>query len=391
MTRAVRWLTWWIFVAGCSTDGASGSGGTGASGSGSGGSGHGGGGTSNAGQTGGGVAGLSGGGSSGVAGQTGGASGGGSAGASGAGGSTGPDILAATPPMGWNSWNKFGCNVSEDLIKSVADALVESGMKDAGYEFVNIDDCWQTSRAGDGTIVADPDRFPSGIQALADYVHGKGLKLGVYSDRGTTTCAGRPGSQDHETQDADTYAAWGVDYLKYDNCNASLDQKTQYQAMGAALTASGRPIVFSICAWAFADWAPETGQLWRTTGDISDSWGSVTGIIDQNEGLSQYASPGHWNDPDMLEVGNGGMTDTEYRSHFSLWAIMAAPLIAGNDVRSMSDASKAILTAPEIIAVDQDPLGKQGTRVLQNGELEVWSKVQSETGVRAVALFNRSA
>jgi alpha-galactosidase len=302
-----------------------------------------------------------------------------------------PSVLAATPPMGWNSWNRFGCDVSEDLIKGIADAMVSSGMKAAGYEYVNIDDCWQVGRADDGTIIADPARFPSGMTALADYVHGKGLKLGVYSDRGTATCAGRPGSQGYETKDAETYARWGVDYLKYDNCTAALDQKTQYETMRDALRASGRGIVFSICAWQFASWMPETGQLWRTTGDIRDNWESVCSILDVNANLAAFAEPGRYNDPDMLEVGNGNQTSTEYRAHFGLWAIMAAPLIAGNDVRSMSSETRDILTAPEIIAVDQDPAGNQGIRVRDDGDLEVWAKTQAAAGVRAVALFNRGA
>lgn len=300
-------------------------------------------------------------------------------------------ILAPTPPMGWNSWNRFGCNVSESLIKGIADAMVSSGMKEAGYQYVNIDDCWQVSRDSSGTIVADAARFPSGIAGLASYVHGKGLKLGVYSDRGTKTCAGRPGSEGYEARDAATYAAWGVDYLKHDNCNATKDQRTQYQAMRDALRASGRDIVFSICAWRFASWMPETGELWRTTGDINDSWGSVSGIIDTNAGLASHAKPGRWNDPDMLEVGNGRMTNTEYRAHFSLWALMAAPLIAGNDLRSMSSETKAILNASEVIQVNQDLLGRQGVRVRDDGDREVWSKVQSGVGRRVVALFNRGA
>lgn len=298
-------------------------------------------------------------------------------------------MLAPTPPMGWNSWNRFGCNVSEDLIKRTADAMVNSGMKEAGYRYVNIDDCWQVSRDSSGTIVADASRFPSGMSALATYIHNKGLKLGVYSDRGTKTCAGRPGSEGHETQDAKTYASWGVDYLKHDNCNVTQDQRTQYTKMRDALRASGRDIVFSICAWRFASWMPTTGELWRTTGDINASWGSITGIIDTNAGLASSAGPGHWNDPDMLEVGNGNLTTAESRAHFSIWAIMAAPLIAGNDLSSMAADPKAILTAKEVIQVNQDLLGHQGTRVRDDGDREVWSKVQSGTGRRAVALFNR--
>jgi alpha-galactosidase len=297
-------------------------------------------------------------------------------------------MLAPTPPMGWNSWNKFGCNVSESMIKGIADAMVSSGMKDVGYRYVNIDDCWQISRDGSGTIVAESSRFPGGMAALGTYIHNLGLKYGVYSDRGSKTCAGRPGSGGYETQDAKTYASWGVDYLKYDNCNATGDQKMQYEAMRDALRASGRDIVFSICAWAFASWMPNTGQLWRTTGDINASWGSVTGIINTNAGLAKSASPGHWNDPDMLEVGNG-MTATEQRAHFAMWAIMAAPLISGNDLRSMSADTKAILLAKEVIQVDQDSGGHQGTRVKTDGNLEVWSKVQNGTNRRAVALFNK--
>ncbi len=298
-------------------------------------------------------------------------------------------VLAPTPPMGWNSWNGFGCNVSQDLIERTADAMASSGMQAAGYRYVNIDDCWQVSRDASGQIVADSSHFPSGMAALASYVHNLGLKLGVYSDRGTKTCAGRPGSQDHEKQDANTYAAWGVDYLKYDNCNATLDQRTQYTTMQNALRASGRDIVFSICAWGFASWMPTTGELWRTTGDINASWGSITGNLDINAGLASSAGPGHWNDPDMLEVGNGNMTSVEYRAHFSMWAIMAAPLIAGNDLRSISNETLAILTAKEVIQVNQDLLGNQGMRVRDDGDNEVWSKVQSGVGRRAVALFNR--
>jgi alpha-galactosidase len=309
--------------------------------------------------------------------------------------------VARTPPMGWNSWNKFGCNVSEQLIKSMADAMVSSGMKDAGYQYVVIDDCWQVSRDERGNIVADPQRFPSGIKALADYVHSKGLKFGLYSDVGVKTCAGRPGSQGHEYQDAAQYAAWGVDYLKYDWCNVgTTNAQAAYTLMSDALKATGRPIVFSMCEWGTAKpwlWAQDVSNLWRTTGDIYDCWdckreydhGFLTNL-DLQAGLESFAGPGHWNDPDMLEVGNGGMTDTEYRSHFSLWAMLAAPLIAGNDLRSMTPEIHDILTAPEVIAVNQDALGKQASRVWKDGDLEVWSK-QLKEGSRAVVLFNRGA
>ena len=316
--------------------------------------------------------------------------------------------LALTPPMGWNSWNKFGCNVSEDLVKSIADGMVSGGMKDAGYEYVIIDDCWQVSRDANGNIVPDPKAFPSGMKALADYIHSKGLKFGIYSDAGSKTCAGRPGGLGHEYQDAIMYASWGVDYLKYDWCNATTqDAKSSYANMRAALDVSGRPIVLSICEWGTAKpwlWGAEVGgNLWRTTGDIQDRWAGakewrpgiccnygVTAILDLQVGLYSYAGPGHWNDPDMLEVGNGGMTTTEYRSHFSLWAMLAAPLIAGNDIRNMTPEIKEILTNKEVIAVDQDALGVQGRRVRKNGDLEVWAK-EMKDGSRAVILFNRSA
>jgi len=308
--------------------------------------------------------------------------------------------LALTPPMGWNSWNRFACNVNEDLVKSAADALVSSSMKDAGYQYVVIDDCWQLNRDAAGNIIADTKTFPSGIKALADYVHSKGLKFGIYSDAGTKTCAGRPGSRGHEYQDALQYAAWGVDYLKYDWCNTGTENaQAAYSTMRDALEAAGRPIVFSLCEWGSNKpwlWARDVGNLWRTTGDISDCWIckkdqlSWTQILDLQVGLETYASPGHWNDPDMLEVGNGGMTTAEYRSHFSLWCMLAAPLMAGNDLKNMSAEIKEILTNKEVIAIDQDPLGMEGRRVRKNGDSEVWGK-QMKDGSRAVALLNRGA
>src|ERR1043166_1570409 len=279
--------------------------------------------------------------------------------------------LARTPPMGWNSWNKFGCNVSEKLIREMADAVVSSGMKDAGYTYVVIDDCWQTGRDAEGNITPDPQRFPSGMKALADYVHSKGLKFGLYSDAGTLTCQKRPGSRGYEFQDARQYAAWGVDYLKYDWCSTGTqNQPASYSIMRDALLKSGRAIVFSICEWGTSKpwtWARDVGNLWRTTSDIQDCWDcrrdwggmGFVHILDLQDGLEAYAGPGHWNDPDMLEVGNGGMTPTEYRAHFSLWCILAAPLMAGNDLRQMSPDIAEILTNKELIAVDQDPLGLQ--------------------------------
>jgi alpha-galactosidase len=310
------------------------------------------------------------------------------------------DGLALTPPMGWNSWNKFGCDVSEKLIKEMAGALVSTGMKDAGYQYLVIDDCWQVRRDVQGRIVPDPDRFSSGMKTLADYVHGKGLKFGVYSDAGTGTCAKRPGSKEHEAIDARTYAEWGVDYLKYDWCNTEgQDTRDSYARMSQALRATGRPIVFSICEWGSTRpwlWAPGIGHLWRSTGDIQDCWDcgkewggmGVTHIIDILADLHPYAGPGHWNDPDMLEVGNGGLTTAESRAHFSFWALLAAPLMAGNDLRSMSAETREILTNPEVIAVDQDALGMQGRKVRDNGPQEVWMKPLGG-GAKAVILFNR--
>jgi alpha-galactosidase len=302
--------------------------------------------------------------------------------------------------MGWNSWNKFACNVSESLIREAADAIVSTGMKDAGYQYVVIDDCWQVSRDAEGNIVPDAKRFPGGMKALADYIHSKGLKFGIYSDAGTGTCQKRPGSRGYEFQDARQYAAWGVDYLKYDWCNTTTQNSVaSYSIMRDALAKSGRPIVFSICEWGSSKpwlWAADVGNLWRTTGDIQDKWSikrdwggnGVVQILDLQDGIEFASGPGHWNDPDMLEVGNGGMSSTEYRAHFSLWCLMAAPLMAGNDIRGMTDEIRGVLTNKEVIAVDQDALGYQGRRVKRDGDREIWSK-QMADGSRAVALLNR--
>jgi alpha-galactosidase len=299
--------------------------------------------------------------------------------------------------MGFNDWNAFGCNGDEQLIKQTADYFVSSGLKDAGYNYVNIDDCWLThSRDADGRLVPDPVKFPDGISGTADYVHSLGLKLGIYEDAGSMTCAGYPGSLGHEDVDAQTFADWGVDYLKYDNCNNEGSTTKQqyidrYTAMRDALAKTGRPIVYSICEWGVNDpasWAGDVGNLWRTTGDIGDNWNSLKSIIGQNAPLAGAAHPGAWNDPDMLEVGNGGMTDTEYRSHFSLWAEMAAPLLIGSDLRKVSAAMFTILENRDVIAVDQDPLGQQGRRVWRQGELEIWAR-PLKGGEHAVVLFNR--
>lgn len=312
--------------------------------------------------------------------------------------------LALTPPMGWNSWNKFACNVDETLIRQMADAMVSTGMKDAGYVYINIDDCWHGERDSLGFIHPDGKRFPSGIKALADYVHAKGLKIGLYSDAGSQTCGGRPGSRGYEFQDAMTYASWGIDYLKYDWCNTEgLMAEGAYKTIAAALKKAGRPIVLSICEWGHDKpwiWGPAVGHLWRTTGDIYNcfdcikdhgswkAWG-VMQILDKQDGLRKYAGPGHWNDPDMLEVGNGALTESEDRAHFSMWAMLAAPLIAGNDLRSMNKHTTSVLTNTDVIAVNQDSLGIQGFKLAVADSVETWLKplVNNEW---AVCFLNRS-
>jgi len=300
------------------------------------------------------------------------------------------------PPMGWNSWNRFGCNIDEGLIRSTADALVSTGLRDAGYKYVNIDDCWMAgSRDAQGRLQANPTRFPGGIRALADYVHARGLKLGIYESAGTATCQGLPGSLDHETVDAQTFASWQVDYLKYDNCNnQARPAADRYRAMGEALRNSGRAIVYSVCNWGQEDpwiFAQQVGGVaWRTTGDINDSWGTMTSLLDQQAGLELFSRKGFYNDPDMLEVGNGGMTPTEYTTHFSLWALLSAPLLLGNDLRSVSAATLSIVENADVIAVNQDWGGSQGRRLVDNGDTEVWGKPMSD-GSFAVVLLNRGA
>lgn len=310
--------------------------------------------------------------------------------------------LAPTPPMGWNSWNKFACDVSETLIKETADAMVASGLKDAGYEYIVIDDCWQIGRDSLGFIVADPERFPSGIKALADYIHSKGLKFGIYSCAGDQTCGGRPGSRGYEYQDALMYAKWGVDYLKYDWCfTEHLNAQGAYTTMSKAIRQAGRPIVFSLCEWGDNKpwlWAQEVGHLWRTTGDIHNcydcvyshgtwtAWGAMQ-ILDKQDGLRQYAGPGTWNDPDMLQVGNG-MPNNEERAHFTMWAMLAAPLMAGNDLRDMSQETLNVLGNKEVIAVNQDSLGIQGFRHEVKDSIETWLKPLSD-GKWALTLLNR--
>jgi alpha-galactosidase len=314
-----------------------------------------------------------------------------------------PD-LALTPPLGWNSWNTFACEVDEKLIREMADAMVSSGMKDAGYEYINIDDCWHGERDAKGNIQVNKARFPSGMKALADYVHSKGLKLGIYSDAGNTTCAGFPGSRGHEYQDALTYAEWGIDYLKYDWCDTeNVSPIGAYTTMRDALAKAGRPIVFSICEWGDNkpwEWAKDIGHSWRISGDIypcwdcEHNWGSwsswgVLKILDMRDALRlrQYAGPGHWNDFDMMEVGNG-MTEAEDRSHFSLWAMLNSPLIVGNDLRSMSDTTKKILTNKNLIAINQDKLGVPAMKYIHRGNLMIFAK-PLENGEWAFLFLNR--
>lgn len=311
--------------------------------------------------------------------------------------------LAKTPPMGWNSWNKFACDINEEIIRGVADKMVESGLRDAGYVYLNLDDCWHGKRDSLGFITADPVKFPSGIKALADYIHSKGLKIGIYSDAGRQTCGGRPGSLGHEYQDALTYAKWGIDYLKYDWCNTEdVNPIGAYNLMKDALRAAGRPILFSMCEWGNSKpwtWAKDTGHMWRTTGDIFNcfdcvdehpGWKAfgVLQILDMQEGLRKYAGPGHWNDPDMLEVGNGQKVNQD-RAHFSMWCMLAAPLILGNDIRNMSDETKAIIMNKDVITIDQDTLGVQGLKVASQDGIEVWFKPLAG-GDWAFCLLNRS-
>jgi alpha-galactosidase len=311
---------------------------------------------------------------------------------------------APTPPMGWNSWNHFAAKIDDATVRAQADAMVASGMRDAGYRYINIDDAWEGQRGADGAIHPNA-KFPD-MKALADYVHSKGLKLGLYSSPGPKTCAGYEGSQGHEVQDAQTYAAWGIDYLKYDLCSlgpamiaaGSLDaaqaiELTAYDKMGRALRATGRPIVYSLCQYGFAQvwrWGGSVGgNLWRTTGDIEDKYPRMVQIGFGQAGLSKFAKPGNWNDPDMLEVGNGGMSALEYRTHMSLWALLAAPLLAGNDLAHMTPETLSILTNHDVIAIDQDALGAQGDRVAAEGPLEIWAKPLAG-GAKAVGLFNLS-
>ena len=307
--------------------------------------------------------------------------------------------LAKTPPMGWNSWNAFGLDINSRIVMAVADSMVSKGLAVAGYQYIVIDDGWQIGRDDSGIIIADSVRFPEGIKYLADYVHSRGLKFGIYTCCGTKTCGGRPGSYGYETVDAKTYAEWGVDFIKEDWCYTSgLDTHTQYKIMSDAIRATGRPMLLSICEWGISspwEWAKGIGVMWRTTNDIQDcfdcvrNWGGMgwTQILEKNANLASFAGPGHWNDPDMLEVGNNSLTPTECRSHFSMWCMLAAPLIAGNNISTMNNTIKDILSSPEIIAVDQDPLGVQGTRIRNDTGLQIWQKPLNDGSI-AVALLN---
>ena len=313
--------------------------------------------------------------------------------------------VAQTPPMGWNSWNYFARNVDDKGIRAAADQIIASGMKDAGYVYVNIDDTWEGKRDENGVLHTN-EKFPD-MKALADYVHSKGLKIGIYSSPGPKTCAGFEGSLGHEEQDAKMYAEWGIDYLKYDLCSfrqavmqkeAPDDKAAQmrlmfaaYDKMGKALKATGRPIVYSLCQYGWDnvwEWGPSVNaNLWRTTGDIQARWQSIYDLLSQQKGLTSYAAPGHWNDPDMLEVGNGKLSLAENRSHFSMWAMLAAPLLAGNDLPNMKPEIKDILTKREIIAIDQDPLGKQARYIYSSGQMEVWQR-DLQGGAKAIAILN---
>ncbi|XP_057425393.1 alpha-galactosidase-like [Lotus japonicus] len=304
--------------------------------------------------------------------------------------------LGQTPPMGWNSWNRFGCDINESLVRETADAMVSTGLAALGYKYINLDDCWaEINRDHQGNMVPKASTFPSGIRALAHYVHSKGLKFGIYSDAGNQTCSKRmPGSLGHEEQDAKTFASWGIDYLKYDNCeNNGISVKQRYPPMSQALLNTGRPIFFSMCEWGWEDpeiWGKILGNSWRTTGDIEDNWESMTSIADSNDRWALYARPGGWNDPDMLEVGNGGMTTEEYRAHFSIWALAKAPLLVGCDIRAMDNTTHELITNQEVIAVNQDKLGVQGKKVKTNNNLEVWAGPLKGNKI-AVILWNRSS
>ncbi len=315
--------------------------------------------------------------------------------------------LALTPPMGWNSWNHYGCNIDEALIHETADALVSSGLRDAGYIYVNLDDCWHGERDAQGNIQPDPVRFPQGMKALGDYLHARGLRFGIYSDAGRQTCAGRPGSQGHEFQDAAQYARWGVDYIKYDWCNTGEDEEQRnpreaYRTISQAIAATGRPMILSICEWGDNKpwlWGKQYGQLWRTTGDIINCWDCLVGhgswtssgilpILDKQVELRAFSGPDGWNDPDMMEVGNLP-TLQENRSHFAMWAMLPAPLIMGTSIEDMKPEIRAVLSNRGLIAINQDKSGLTALRWISTPEYDVWARALAD-GDWAIALLNRS-
>ena len=303
--------------------------------------------------------------------------------------------LGATPQMGWNSWNHYGCSVNQSVMEATADAFVSLGLPKLGYKYVNVDDCWAGSRDADGYIQPNTTSFPD-FQGMVDYIHSKGLLFGLYSDSGTKTCAGRPGSLFYEKEDAETYAKWKVDYLKYDNCDSiDISPRVRYPVMQKALNETGWPIFYSMCEWGVdspATWAPAVGNSWRTTGDIRDDWSTMINRADLNDIWWKYAAPHGWNDPDMLEVGNGGMTTTEYETHFSLWCLMKAPLLIGCDVTNMSEDALRILTNSDAIAVNQDPLGVQGHKRTSDGTREVWAgPISHPSAGVALILLNRGS
>ena len=300
--------------------------------------------------------------------------------------------VGLTPPMGWNSWNKFGCSINEKLIMSTIDTIVSSGLAKAGYTYVNLDDCWQKTRDENGKIQPNPDFFPNGMKVLADYAHEKGFKFGLYSDAGYATCCNLPGSLGYEDIDAKTYEEWGIDYLKYDNCNTDGSApEVRYPVMRDALLKINRTIYYSMCEWGInapAKWGKEVANSWRNTGDIEDNWKSMLTIIDANDYWGDYAGPGGWNDPDMLEVGNGGMTYEEYKVHFGLWCLSKAPLLIGCDITNMSEETFEILTNEEVIAINQDSLGVQGKKLESNDGKEIWGGPLSKNAF-VVMLLNR--
>jgi alpha-galactosidase len=303
--------------------------------------------------------------------------------------------LGQTPAMGWNSWEIYFCDINETKILNAIDAFVELQLPRYGYQFVNLDDCWAVGRDANNVLIPDPVRFPRGIKYLADYAHSKGLKLGIYSDSGTHTCAGRPGSLGYETIDANTWASWGIDYVKYDNCytdgpNVPPLQK-RYATMRDALNKTGRPMFYSLCEWGYDNpwrWARPIGNSWRIANDIGDFYSDLLRVIDSSVGLSQFAGPGGWNDPDMLEVGNGGMTNDQYMIQFAFWCLLKAPLLLSTDLTKVNNATLNIITHTELIALNQDPLGVQGDLIAQEGPMQTWATTLQD-GSRAIIFFNR--